>query len=127
MPSIDLFKHYPSARLGTAEADPAELRAARSTTLDIQPSTRRRKADPNRVAQILSRLITLIQGRPLTDWFPVAEGVPAIIGVEIDENMFDEFERRLEHDGAEGHPAQRVDVRRVRRAHAGRRHRAHLG
>ena len=91
MTSIDLFKHYPSARLGTAEVDPAELRAARSTTLDIQPSTRRRKADPNRVAQILSRLITLIEGRPLTDWFPVAEGVPAIIGVQIDDNLFDEF------------------------------------
>ena len=91
MPSIDLFKHYPPARRRTAGANPAELRAARATTLDHNLGAKRRKADPNRVAQILSRLITLIGGRPLTDWLPIAQGIPPIIGVEIDDNQFNEF------------------------------------
>ena len=91
MPSLDLFRLYPSARRHTLGVDPAELRAARSTTLDHNLDAKRRKADPNRVAQILSRLITLIEGRPLSDWLPIAQGIPPIIGIDIDDNQFDEF------------------------------------
>lgn len=93
MVSVDLYRAWPSVRRrashGTADAG----MAGRSTTLDRIPGQEsRRKADPARVRDLLSQLIAAIEGKPLSDFVPMAEAVPLLIGLTPGNlAAFDEF------------------------------------
>ena len=65
MTSVDLFRHYPSARR-VADDEPRELRAVRSTTLDAPPvrTRRRAKVDPGLIGHLISGLVSAINGTP---------------------------------------------------------------
>ena len=95
MAGIDLFSRWPSIRkrsnVPAPAADPARL-----ITLDRIPGqARRRRADtgPDNPARFLQILIESISGKPLSSFFPVADGVPKIIGVDglVNPAAFDSF------------------------------------
>lgn len=92
MTSIDLYRMWPSIR----RRSPAPQVAAdkgRATTLDIVPGQEKaRRADPNRVRDLLSQLVTAIEGRPLSDFVPMAQAIPLLIGLTpANVASFDEF------------------------------------
>jgi hypothetical protein len=83
-----------------AEMAERDLQRGRSTDLSDfrtqydsrqRAKERRQKADPSRVIQILSRLVTSIAGVPLSQIVPVAPGIPGIIGADLRGSEFDEF------------------------------------
>lgn len=89
---IDLHSRWPSIKrrsnAPTVAPDPA-----RSTVLDspLGKETARR-ADPARVRDLLSQLVTEIGSRPLSDWIPLAETIPLLIGLTPGNlASFDEF------------------------------------
>ena len=93
MVSLSLLRHFPTIRTrantpdpmarGTVTLDKANTR--RSTTLDRAPGAQpRRKADvgPDSPARFLQVLVESISGLGLASFFPVAQGLPRIIGVD---------------------------------------------
>ena len=104
MVSIDLFRKFPTIRTranalepvvrNTITLDSANMR--RATTLDADARARpRRKADvgPDSPSRFLQILVESISGKPLSSFFPVAAGIPKIIGVDglINPAGFDSF------------------------------------
>ena len=89
---IDLFGAWPTLKhrgdTPTPESDPA-----RATVLDSPLYVKRiRRADPNRVRDLLSQLITAIEGKPLSAFVPMAETVPLLLGLTPGNlAAFDEF------------------------------------
>ena len=92
MVSLSLLRHFPTIRTRantpaapvprTLGLDKRDMK--RATTLDAGPRKRRRKADvgPDNPARFLQILVESISGKLLSSFFPVAEGVPKIIGVD---------------------------------------------
>lgn len=91
MVGLNMFSKWPSIRRN----DPAPVARAtvalearntkRATTLDRVPGARpRRKADtgPDSPARFLQILVESISGKPLSSFFPVADGLPRIIGID---------------------------------------------
>lgn len=93
MVSVDLYRAWPSVRRRASHGAADAGMAGRSTTLDRIPGQEsRRKADPARVRDLLSQLITAIEGKPLSDFVPMAEAVPLLIGLTPGNlAAFDEF------------------------------------
>ena len=93
--SLDLYASWPPVGRSAARTCPERLQKARSATIEapgLDGRRRRMKADPNRIAQVLSRLVTLIGARGLGAFMPVAEDLPRIVGVDdIDRGLFNEF------------------------------------
>lgn len=99
MVGLNMFSKWPSIRRntpdpvarGTVTLDKANTR--RSTVLDSPLGQgRARRSDPRRVADLLSQLVTEIEGRPLDDWIPLAQGIVSIIGLTAGNLLaFDEF------------------------------------
>ena len=102
MVSIDLYRNFPSIRR-KSPAPAAQLRVAldkndtrRSITLDRIPGqARRRRADvgPDSPARFLQILVESISGKDLSSFFPVAAGVPKLIGADglVNPAAFDSF------------------------------------
>ena len=103
MVSLSLLRHFPTIRTRantpaapvprTLGLDKRDTR--RATTLDAGPRTRRRKADvgPDSPARFLQVLVEAIGGKNLAQFFPVAQGLPRLIGVDGLQNPagFDSF------------------------------------
>lgn len=80
MVGLDLNR-FPSIR----RKSPAPVAKGRSTTLDRVPGTesvRRADTGPDSPARFLQVLVESISGLGLASFFPVAEGLPKIIGVD---------------------------------------------
>lgn len=81
---IDLYRaSWPSIRRRSA-AQPS-VDKSRSTTLDLVPGQEsRRRADtgPDNPARFLQVLVEAIGGKNLAQFFPVAQGLPRLIGVD---------------------------------------------
>ena len=92
---IDLHgirSRWPSI-LKRGDAPTVAVAKGRLTTLDapLGQETARR-ADPARVRDLLSQLVTEIAGRPLSDWIPLAETIPILVGITPGNvAAFDEF------------------------------------
>ena len=101
MAGVDLFSRWPSIRTRANTPDPLVRRTStldcrRSTVLDRIPGqARRRRADvtADNPARFLQILIESISGKPLSSFFPVAQGIPKIIGVDglVNPAAFDSF------------------------------------
>lgn len=91
MVSIDLYSRWPSVRR-RSNAPTVAVDPARSTVLDGRLGQKAQRADPNRVADLLSQLVTAIEGRPLSDFVPMAQTVPLLLGLTPGNlAAFDEF------------------------------------
>ena len=92
---IDLYgfrSRWPSIRHRSNAPAPAAA-PARLITLDgVFGAQTARRADPNRVRDLLSQLITAIEGKPLSAFVPMAETVPLLLGLTPNNlAAFDEF------------------------------------
>lgn len=98
MVSVDLYKSWPSIRRRTNAPAALPVDKSRSTTLDRVPGTeaaRRADVGPDSPARFLQILVESISGKPLSSFFPVAQGIPKIIGVDGLDNPVD-FQSFLE-------------------------------
>ena len=80
MVGLDLYR-LPSIR----RKSPAPVAKGRSTVLDRVPGTesvRRADVGADNPARFLQILVESISGKPLSSFFPVAAGIPKIIGVD---------------------------------------------
>ena len=90
--SVDLTSVF-----GPRRRHPGAARAAndphRSTTIDapLEPRQRRQKADPGRIAKLLSGLVRAIEGRDLGQIVPMVSGLPEIVGIGGRNTNFDSF------------------------------------
>ena len=84
MSNIDLYRHFPRIR-HRSNAAQVPVDKGRSTVLDRVPGTkyvRRGDVGPDNPSRFLQILVESISGKPLSSFFPVAEGIPKIIGVD---------------------------------------------
>ena len=88
----DIRSNWPSI-LSRGDSLGVAVDPSRSTTLDGPMGTERvSRADPNRVRDLLSQLIESIEGRPLSDFVPMAQTVPLLLGLTPQNLLaFDEF------------------------------------
>ena len=88
----DIRSNWPSI-LSRGDSPGVAVDPSRSTTLDGPMGTERvSRADPNRVRDLLSQLIESIEGRPLSDFVPMAQTVPLLLGLTPQNLLaFDEF------------------------------------
>ena len=96
MTGIDLYglrSRWPSIRHRSPGPAPAAVDNSRATTLDgVLGAQTARRADPRRVADLLSQLIVSIEGKPLSAFVPMAETIPLLLGLTPGNLLaFDEF------------------------------------
>ncbi len=92
MVSVDLYRMWPSIRRSSRPADVGVSKGC-ATTLDLIPGQETaRRADPGRVRDLLSQLVTEIEGQPLSNFVPLAQTIPLLIGL-TPQNLaaFDEY------------------------------------
>ena len=126
MVSVDLYKSWPSIRRRSAPAPAVD--PARSTVLDRVPGTesvRRADVGPDSPARFLQILVESISGLGLASFFPLAEGLPKIIGVDGLANpsnfqsFLEGFHQAMEFFNLPDRPVVRTDDDTRRRLVAG--------